>query len=215
MRIAVREYGKYSLAWVTLGQVLSAQKRVDEAKVACAQATIADPVFAPAYLCLADLAARSHDWLEVLQWSERALGLGTNYAAVAYEYNAAANLNLHNLPAAEKSGLRAVEMDRDHREPRAHFVLAQVYEAKGDRENEIKQLREYLKYAGDAADLAIINRLCCNWRADRQRTRRRTRLQRKHLYKFPKSPGAPGRLRTSTKKFPPRNSMSPVRWKKY
>jgi tetratricopeptide (TPR) repeat protein len=156
LRSAVREYGKYSLAWVSLGQVLAAQKRVDEAKVACAQATIADPVFAPADLCLADLAAHSHDWLEVLQWSERALGLGTNYAAVAYEYNAAANLNLHNLPAAEKSGVRAVEMDRDHREPRAHFVLAQVYEAMGDRENEVKQLREYLKYAGDAADLAII-----------------------------------------------------------
>jgi tetratricopeptide (TPR) repeat protein len=156
LRIAVREYGKYSLAWVTLGQVLSAQKRLDEARVACAQATIADPAFAPAYLCLADFAARSHDWAEVLQLSERALGLGSNYAVVAYEYDAAANLNLHNLPAAEKSGLRAIELDRDHREPRVHFVLAQVYEAKGDRENEAKQLREYLKYASDAADLSII-----------------------------------------------------------
>jgi len=156
LHVAVREYGKYSLAWVTLGQVLSAEKRLDEAKVACAQATIADPTFAPAYLCLADFAARSHDWAGVLQLSERALGLGTNYAAVAYEYNAAANLNLHNLTAAEKSGLRAVELDRDHREPRVHFVLAQVYEAKGDCENEAKQLREYLKYAGDTAEMAII-----------------------------------------------------------
>src|SRR4029077_2481994 len=87
LRIAVREYGKYSLAWVTLGQVLSAQKRLDEAKVACAQATIADPIFAPAYLCLADFAASSHDWPEVLQLSERALGIGPNYAVIAYEYN--------------------------------------------------------------------------------------------------------------------------------
>jgi len=156
LHVAVREYGKYSLAWVTLGQVLSAEKRLDEAKVACAQATIADPTFAPAYLCLADFAARSHDWAGVLQLSERALGLGTNYTVVAYEYNAAANLNLHNLTAAEKSGLRAVELDRDHREPRVHFVLAQVYEAKGDCENEAKQLREYLKYAGDTAEMAII-----------------------------------------------------------
>lgn len=156
LRIAVREYGKYSLAWVTLGQVLSAQKRLDEAKVACAQATIADPASAPAYLCLADFAARSLDWAEVLQLSERALGVGSNFAVIAHEYNAAANLNLHDLAAAEKSGLRAVEMDRDHREPRVHFVLAQVYEAKGDRENEAKQLREYLKYAGDTADLGII-----------------------------------------------------------
>jgi tetratricopeptide (TPR) repeat protein len=156
LHTAVREYGKYSLAWVTLGQVLLAQKRLDEAKVACEQATIADSTFAPAYLCVADFAARSHDWSSVLQMSERALALGPNDAVVAYEYNAAANLNLHNLAAAEKNGLRAVEMDRDHREPRVYFVLAQVYEAKGDRENEAKQLREYLKYAGDEADLAVI-----------------------------------------------------------
>ena len=37
------------------------QKRLDEAKVACSQAIIADPAFAPAYLCLTHFAARSHD----------------------------------------------------------------------------------------------------------------------------------------------------------
>jgi hypothetical protein len=156
LRTAVQEYGKYAIAWVTLGQLLAAQKRVDEAKLGCAQASTADPMFAPAYLCLADLAARAHDWPEVLKLTERALDLGPTYALIAYEYNAAANLNLHNLAAAEKSGVRAVELDRDHREPRVHFVLAQVYEAKHERENEAQQLREYLKYAVDAADLAIV-----------------------------------------------------------
>jgi tetratricopeptide (TPR) repeat protein len=156
LRTAVQEYGKYAVAWVTLGQLLAAQKRVDEAKLGCAQASSADPAFAPAYLCLADLAARVRDWPEVLKLTEHALELGPTYAVIGYEYNAAANLNLHNLAAAEKSGVRAVEMDRDHREPRVHFVLAQVYEAKHDRENEAQQLREYLKYAVDAADLAIV-----------------------------------------------------------
>jgi hypothetical protein len=31
---------------------------------------------------------------------------------VAYEYHAAANLNFHNLADAEKSGLRAVDIDK-------------------------------------------------------------------------------------------------------
>ena len=156
LHAAVREYTKYYLAWVTLGQVLAAETRPDEARQACSQASVVEPSFAPAYLCLADIAARAHDWSDVLKTAERALELGPLYAVVAYEYDAAANLNLHNLAAAEKSGLSAVQMDLDHREPRAHFVLAQIYEAKGDKENEARQLREYLKYANDAADVAAV-----------------------------------------------------------
>jgi tetratricopeptide (TPR) repeat protein len=156
LHAAIREYAKYSVAWVTLGQVLATETRPDEARQACSQASVVEPSFAPAYLCLADLAARVHDWPEVLKSSERALELGPLYAVVAYEYDAAANLNLHNLAAAEKSGLRAVQMDLDHREPRAHFVLAQIYEARGDKENEARQLREYLKHANDAADVAAV-----------------------------------------------------------
>jgi tetratricopeptide (TPR) repeat protein len=156
LRAAVREYAKYSPAWVTLGQLLVRRARPEEGKQACTQASQAEPGYAPAYLCLADIAARAHDWLEVLNLSGRALALGPSYGVVGYEYEAAANLNLHNLPDAEKSGLRAVELDRDHREPRVHFVLAQIYEAKGDRQKEAEQLREYLKHATDAGDITIV-----------------------------------------------------------
>jgi tetratricopeptide (TPR) repeat protein len=156
LHAAIHEYAKYSVAWVTLGQVLATETRPDEAQQACSRASVVEPSFAPAYLCLADLAARAHDWPEVLKSTERVLQLGPLYAVVAYEYDAAANLNLHNLAAAEKSGLRAVQMDLDHREPRSHFVLAQIYEAKGDKENEARQLREYLKYADNAADVAAV-----------------------------------------------------------
>ena len=156
LHAAIREYAKYSVAWVTLGQVLATETRPDEARQACAQASEVEPSFVPAYLCLADLAARAHDWPEVLKSTGRALELGPLYAVLAYEYDAAANLNLHNLAAAEKSGLRAVEIDLDHREPRAHFVLAQIYEAKGDKKKEARELREYLKYANDTADVAAV-----------------------------------------------------------
>ena len=79
-----------------------------------------DPTYVPAYLCLADIAARGQSWDEVLKLSGRALELDPSANAVAYEYHAAANLNLHNLAGAEKSGLRAVAIDKDHREPRVH-----------------------------------------------------------------------------------------------
>ena len=156
LRKALREYPKYAAAWVTLGQVFAMQQRIDEARNACFQGSAVAPNYVPAYLCLADIAAREKSWDEALKLSGRALELDPSTNAVAYEYHAAANLNLHNLAAAEKSGLRAVEIDRDHREPRVHFVLAQIYEAKGDDANEALQLREFVKYSGSPDNIAMV-----------------------------------------------------------
>ena len=156
LRKAVSRSSKYAAAWVTLGQVLTAQRRVDEARRACAQGSTADGTYVPAYLCLADIAARERAWDEVLKFSGRAIDLDPANNAVAYEYRAAASLNLNELSAAEESGLRAVEIDKDHHEPRVHFVLAQIYEAKGDLVNEALQLREYLRYASNPSDISVI-----------------------------------------------------------
>jgi len=130
LRKALRDYPKYATAWVTLGQVFAMQRRIDEARNACFQGSAVDPTYVPAYLCLADIAARGQSWDEVLKLSGRALELDPSANAVAYEYHAAANLNLRNLAAAEKSGLRAVEIDREHREPRVHFVLVKFMKRK-------------------------------------------------------------------------------------
>jgi tetratricopeptide (TPR) repeat protein len=156
LRKAVEQDPKYATAWVTLGQTFVTRQRDDDARSACQQGSTADPTYIPAYLCLADIAARVHTWDEVLKLSFRALELDPSNDAVAYEYQAAANLNLHDLVAAEKSGLRALEIDKNNHEPRVHFVLAQIYEAKGDQKSEVLQLREYLKYAGNADDIAAI-----------------------------------------------------------
>jgi tetratricopeptide (TPR) repeat protein len=155
-RRALREYPQYAIAWVTLGQVFATQQRSDEARNACFQASIVEPKYVAAYLCLADIAARANAWDKVLKLSGRALELDPSSNAVAYEYHAAANLNLRNLAVAEKSGLRAAEIDREHREPRVYFLLAQIYEAKGDSANEAVQLREYLKYSDFAPDAAMV-----------------------------------------------------------
>ena len=156
LRKAVQEYPKYSAAWVTLGQVLAARQQTDEARVACSQASTADSNYVPAYLCLADIAVREKAWDEVLKLSSRALEIDPTSNALAYEYNAAANLRNNKLADAEKSALRALDIDRNHSEPRVHFVLAQIYEAKGDRANEAIQLREYLKFASNPDDVAMV-----------------------------------------------------------
>lgn len=156
LRKAVQDYPKYSAAWVTLGQVLAAQQRIEDARSACSQAATADPTSVPAHLCLADIAAHVHDWGEVLKQSRRALELDPVNIAIAYEYHAAASLHSGKLNEAEEDALRAAEIDTEHREPRVHFVLAQIYEAKDDSVREAEELREYLKYATNPGDIITV-----------------------------------------------------------
>jgi tetratricopeptide (TPR) repeat protein len=136
--------------------VLEAQRKTAEAFGACSQPLATDSNYLPAYLCLADIAAHSASWNKVLQLSSRALEIDPANDAVAYDYNASANFHLHRLPEAESSALRAAEIDKSNADPRVHFLLAQIYEAKGDRESEAAQLREYLKYASDPNDVAMV-----------------------------------------------------------
>jgi tetratricopeptide (TPR) repeat protein len=155
LRKAVGAEPKYVAAWVTLGQLLAGRQKLEDARQACSQAQTADPKYVPSYLCLADIAARSQNWAETLNISGQALQIDSANNPVAYDYSAAASLNLHKLDDAEKSALKAIEIDRNHVDSRVHFLLAQIYEAKGQRAKEEAELREYLKYA-DANDAAMV-----------------------------------------------------------
>jgi tetratricopeptide (TPR) repeat protein len=156
LRNAVEKYPEYSAAWTTLGQVLATEKHNDEARGACLRGFAAEPGYLPAYLCLAGIAAQEEAWGEVLQFSNQALQLDPNTTAIAYLYNAAANLKANKLDEAEKSALRVLAIDKNNSEPRVHFMLAQIYEAKGDRAKEVAELREYLKFAKNPEDVADV-----------------------------------------------------------
>ena len=156
LRKAVQIYPQYPAAWVTLGQLLAAENHTAEARTACFQASAVEPNYVPAFLCLAEIAAWGEAWGDVLQFSLRAIQLDPITTPISYEYNADANLRRNRLDEAEKSALRAGEIDKDNQDPRIHFLLAQIYEAKGDRVKEIVQLRLYLTFAKDVRNIAEI-----------------------------------------------------------
>jgi tetratricopeptide (TPR) repeat protein len=158
LRKAVEQYPKYAAAWVTLGQVMQTRQQADEARSACTHAALVDPTYLPAHLCLADIAAHEQDWEHVLTFSQRALELNPASDPHAYFYAASAYLKLNRLVDAEKSALKAVEIDKQNLEPRAHFLLAQIYEAKGNSAQELAQLREYLKFVSDPQDAAMVKK---------------------------------------------------------
>ena len=155
-RKAVKQWPKYPAAWVVLGQVLEVQQKTKAATDACSQPLTNESNYLPSYLCLADISAHAQNWDKVLSLSNQALAIDSTTVAVAYDYNAAAHFHLHNLSEAEKSALRAVEIDKSNIDPRVHFLLAQIYEEKGDRSREATQLREYLKYASDPNDVSMV-----------------------------------------------------------
>ncbi|MGA7685726.1 MAG: tetratricopeptide repeat protein [Terriglobales bacterium] len=156
LRKAVGQYQKYAAAWVLLGQLLEVQQKPEEALDACSKSLNASIKYLPGYLCLTDISARQKKWDDVLKFSQRVLDLDPTTNPVAYAYNATANLNLHHLLEAEKSALKALEIDVRNSEPRVHFLLAQIYAAKGDRPNAVAQLREYLRFAKDPDDVAMV-----------------------------------------------------------
>jgi tetratricopeptide (TPR) repeat protein len=156
LRKVVKQYEKYAAAWVLLGQVLEVQQKSDEARDSCSRPLTTVSNYLPAYLCLTDIAARLKNWDETLKLSIRALEIDPTSSASAYAYNATANLKLHHLAEAEKSALRASEIDSKHSEPRLLYLLAQIYAAKGDLPNTAAQLRQYLKFATDPDDAIVV-----------------------------------------------------------
>jgi tetratricopeptide (TPR) repeat protein len=119
---------------------------------------VIEATYLPAHLCLTDIAAHEQNWDLVLKSSQRALELNPTSDPHAYFYAASAYLKLNQLPEAEKNALRAVDIDKQNVEPRSHFLLAQIYEVKGDSTQELAQLREYLKFVADPDDAAMVKK---------------------------------------------------------
>ncbi len=154
LRKAIQLYPRYTAAWALLGQVLSAGHRISEAQTACSQATAIDSGFTQAYLCLADVAAQQKDWSRSLEMADRALAMGPAQDVYAYFYSANAQLHLSQISEAEHNAQQIIQVDRFHRIPQAHLLLAQVYAAKHDFDKAVAQLRVYLKIAPNAPDSA-------------------------------------------------------------
>jgi len=144
-RGAVEKFQNYPAAWVMLGVVLDQLDKVQEGRDACTRATNIDDKYLPAYLCAAEFSARNRDWEELLKTANAALSLNSGGDGYAYYYRAKAYMYLHNLPEAERSALQAVEINVEHDYLPLYFLLAQIYDARGDKASAKAQLQQILK----------------------------------------------------------------------
>jgi tetratricopeptide (TPR) repeat protein len=71
---------------------------------------------------------------------------------VAYLYNAAANFNLNNLTAAEKSARKFQALDTEHERPQVYLLLGDILGQEGDYAGAADQKRTFLTIVPDAYD---------------------------------------------------------------
>lgn len=156
---AIKSLPKFGAAWVLLGQIQRDQKKMDQAQQSCTEAHNDDSTYLPAYLCLSDLAARQNNWARTAELTNQAMELHPVRAPGVYYLNALASFYLRQMPQAEKNALHALEEGGSKQKPPLYWLLAKIYEAKGDRAAEADQLREYLKVAPHAPDAPMVRRI--------------------------------------------------------
>jgi tetratricopeptide (TPR) repeat protein len=149
---AVKVDPRFAAAWVLLGQSEREQKKPDKAVEFCTRARSADPNYLPAYLCLADVAAHQEEWKKVAELTDQAAALHPVRAPGIFYYNSLANFYLQRLPAAESSGLRAIDESSGEQRAQMHFLLAKIYEQKGDRSAEAAQLKKFIELAPHSSE---------------------------------------------------------------
>jgi Flp pilus assembly protein TadD len=156
---AVAAYPDYAPAWSDLGETLSRQSKPKEARAAWERAVQADPKYVKPYIQLIRMALSENRSADASQLAERAMDVNSLEFPAIFFYHAVANLNLHHLDVAEKSALRAVELDTNHEIPRAENLLGTLLAARGDRQGAIQHLNKYLELSPKAADADKVRQL--------------------------------------------------------
>ncbi|HKT49932.1 MAG TPA: tetratricopeptide repeat protein [Candidatus Angelobacter sp.] len=148
---ALGSYSKFADAWVLLGQTQENQGELQQAEQSCEQARAADSSYLPGYLCLAHLAARQEKWDSVAQLTDQVIAMHPTRAPGAFFFNFLGHFYLKQWDLAEKSALAAFKDGSQEQSRQVRWMLAKMYELKGDRSAEAEQLSEYVKlYPNDA-----------------------------------------------------------------
>jgi tetratricopeptide (TPR) repeat protein len=153
---AVTIYPRYAIAWYELGRVYDQEKKSDDALHAQLQSIEIEPKFVSPYVELTTLAFRQQKWADVVKYTSEITKLSAFTAPEVYFYNAAANYNLHELDAAEKSARIAARLDARHKLPRINYVLGLILAQKQDLKGALENLKLYLQFSPAATDAASV-----------------------------------------------------------
>jgi Tfp pilus assembly protein PilF len=141
---------QYAAAWSLMAEIHRLQNQFEPARKEYAQALAADPKFVSPYFCLAAMAVVENKWTEAAQLTDQLIQLNSFAYPMAYFFNAAANLNLGKLDAAEQSARKFQEVDKSHTRPDIALLLANILTGKHQYAEAAQLYRDYVALKPDA-----------------------------------------------------------------
>jgi tetratricopeptide (TPR) repeat protein len=153
---AVTVYPQYAAAWSLLGEIHRLQNQFEPARAEYGKALAADPKFVSPYFGLAAMAVVENKWTEAAQLTDQLIQLNSLAYPLAYFFNAAANLNLGKLEAAELSARKFQQVDKAHTRPDIALLLANILTGKHQYAEAAQLYREYLALRPDAPNFQAL-----------------------------------------------------------
>ncbi len=155
-KAAIQEYPKYAEAWFELGALYEGQGKMDDARSAYRESKRVDGMYLKPYMRLAQLAAADQDWRVASDLVEKALELDSINLVEAYFVSALAHFNLREFDLSEKRAKQGQRMDFSNKYPQLCLILANISLVRRDSDNGLKEMKNYLKLAPNAANAAVI-----------------------------------------------------------
>jgi Tfp pilus assembly protein PilF len=155
---AVAIYPQYAAAWSLLGEIHRLQNQFEPAKAEYAKALAVDPKFVNPYFGLAAIAVMENKWTDAAQLTDELIQLNSLAYPMAYFFNAAANLNLGKLDAAEMSARKFQQVDRAHTRPDIALLLGNILTGKHQYAEAAQLYRDYLALKPDAPNAEALKK---------------------------------------------------------
>jgi Tfp pilus assembly protein PilF len=147
---AVTIFPQYAAAWSLMGEIHRLQNDFAPARKEYEQALATDPRFVSPYFGLAAMAVVENKWADAARLTDQLIQLNAYAYPMAYFFNAAANLNLGNLEAAEQRARKFMQLDTAHARPDIATLLAGILTAKHQYAEAAQLYRDYLAAHPDA-----------------------------------------------------------------
>jgi tetratricopeptide (TPR) repeat protein len=154
---ALETYPKSAVAWCLMGTLNEERLQFDKAFMDYSQALLAGPHLLAAYLGLARIAFQQQRWQEVIEITDQVVRANPIAFPVTYLYDAAANFNLGNFTAAEKSARKFQCFDTEHERPQVYLLLGDILTREHDYAGAAEQKKRFLTIVPDAYDAEEIN----------------------------------------------------------
>jgi Tfp pilus assembly protein PilF len=155
---AVTVYPQYAAAWSLLAEIHRLQNQFEPAKAEYAKALAVDPKFVSPYFGLAAIAVIENKWTDAARLTDQLIQLNSLAYPMAYFFNAAANLNLGKLDAAELSARKFQQVDKAHTRPDIALLLAHILTGKHQYAEAAQLYRDYLAVKPDAPNAEALKK---------------------------------------------------------